>query len=97
MKLDFKNLEYTYHYPDDTPSKDIAYEEALDIALGTWKDNDMTRDMLMIPNNIQLKTGSYISITGETKYGRLALMAGLWNRLPDGVVYDDEGNRKEVN
>ena len=84
-----------YFLVRDRSKKEITYEQALDRMLGAYKDSDMTRDMLTIPNRIWLGNGySYISVEQETEYGQnLVLMAGLWNDLPDGVAYDDDCNR----
>lgn len=72
----------------DGKTVEITYEKALDIMLATWKDNDMTRDMLAIPNNIQCCFGD---IHTQSDDG-MCLMAGLWNMLPMGVEYDEDGN-----
>lgn len=69
----------------------ITYDKALDIMLGTWKDNDMTRDMLQMPNNIQCMF-SDIFVEEMTKDGTMVLMAGMWNMLPMDTEYDKEGN-----
>lgn len=73
--------------------KEISYDQALEIMLGTWKDTEMTRDMLSIVNRIECR---YSTIEAEDpaegKQTR-ALKAGLCNMLPNGVEYDDNGNR----
>ena len=73
--------------------KEISYEKALDIMLGTWKDTEMTRDMLSIVNRIECRF-SHIEVEEPTKYGQnKVLMAGLVNMIPMGAEYDDKGNR----
>lgn len=64
---------------------DITYDEALSILLGTWKDNEMTRSMLTIPNNIQCMF-SDIFVQGDDG---MVLMSGLWNIVPDWA-YNEE-------
>lgn len=75
----------------DGNRQEISYDEALNILLGTWKDNDMTRDMLTIPNRIQCMF-SYVDVE-DHKGGNeiMVLMAGCYNILPPDVTYDDNG------
>lgn len=68
--------------------KEITYEKALNLCLGCYKDNDMTRDMLEVVNRIDCRY-SYVVIEDNG----MVLMAGLYNMLPMGVDYDDSGNR----
>ena len=92
------DLEYTmYSFAEPDYKKVLTYEEALDTMLSVYKDTDMTRDMLTISNNIQLKLGFWLSVAKVYPDGdRRVLMAGLWNMLPDGVAYDDNCNRIEA-
>lgn len=69
--------------------EEITHDKALNILLGCYRDNDMTRDMLTIPNHIDT-TYSIIDVVSDDG---MAAMAGLWNLLPD-FAYDDNGNRK---
>ena len=73
---------------------EITYDEALDTMLGSWKDNDMTRDMLTIPNYIYCQD-SIIDVREKPKKDgtQLVLMAGLYNMLPMDTEYDEHGNR----
>ena len=80
-------FRFPHPYSVDT-MKEITYEEALDIVLGTYADTDMTRDMLTIPNRINC-----LFSTIEVKDGNIVLMAGLENMLPMDVEYDDHGKR----
>lgn len=48
-------LKYFKTYYEGDQKTEITYDEALNIMIGTWKDNDMTRDMLTIPNRIQCR------------------------------------------
>lgn len=90
-------LTYTlFAFDDPNYKKELSYDEALDVMLSTYKDCDVTRDMLTIGNNIQLKLGFWMQIGEEINGHKMVRMAGLWNMLPDGVAYDDEGNRKEA-
>ena len=92
-----ERLSYTlYAFDDPDYKKELTYDEALDTMLSTWKDNDMTRDMLSIVNSIQLKLGFWLQVSKDDKWGKRVLMEGLWNMLPDGVAYDENGNRKEA-
>lgn len=85
-------LRYFKRYHGEEARKEITYDEALNTLLTTWKDNEMTRDMLSIPNNIQCR---FSTVYVEDHSGKMpmVLMAGLYNILPDGVEYDNNGNR----
>lgn len=73
------------------PTKEVSYDKALDVVLGTYKDCDITRDMLTIANNIDCR----YSVVQVVDDDGTALMSGLYNFTPNGVEYDDNGNRKE--
>ena len=85
-------LKYFRQDKLDHSRNEITYEEALHIMLGTWKDNDMTRDMLTIPNRIQCM---FSQIDVEDHLGGhniMVLMAGMYNMLPMNIDYDEDGN-----
>lgn len=84
-----------YHRISKTgePSSEISYDKALEIVLGTYRDCDITRDMLTIANNIDCRY-SVITVTDDNG---MALMAGLYNYTPTGVEYDDNGMRIQNN
>ena len=85
-------LKYFKQYHGLAERNEVDYDEALVTLLATYKDNDMTRDMLTIPNNIM---GRFSNVFVEDHSGKMpmVLMAGLWNDLPMDAQYDDEGNR----
>lgn len=85
-------LKYFKRYYDKEERKEITYDEALDTLLTTYRDNDMTRDMLSTVNNIQCRFSTVYVEDHSTKIP-MVLMSGLWNMLPDGIEYDDNGNR----
>lgn len=73
--------------------KEISYDEALNTLLTTYRDNDMTRDMLTTANRIDCRF-SVVDVEEITEDGmRMVLMAGLRNMLPMGTEYDEDGNR----
>lgn len=80
----FKTNKETYERTE------ITRDEALDIVLGSWKNNQMTFDMLSRPNRIDCM---YSIIETQSDDG-MVLMAGLWNQILDDVEYDENGNRK---
>ena len=86
-------LKYYKRYRTGEGRREISYEEALDTLLTTYKDNDMTRDMLMIANNIVcvFSTVYVEEVWDDDRI--LVLMPGLQNMLPLDAEYDDEGNR----
>lgn len=72
--------------------EEINYSRALFILLGSWKDNDMTRDMLTIPNRIHC-IFSIIEVEDyQDDNNIMVLMAGMCNMLPMNIDYDEEGN-----
>ena len=86
-------LKYEKHFKDGSGSFEITYEEALKTVLGTYRDCDITRDMLTIVNTINTRY-SWIYVSEVTDDGmEMCLMPGLFNFTPEGVRYDDDGNR----
>lgn len=86
-------LKYFKRYHTGGKADEITYEQALNTLLNDYRDNDMTRDMLTIPNNIRC-TFSWVYVEEDKGDGmRMCLMPGLQNDLPFGVEYDEEGNR----
>ena len=87
-------LKYYKYYNGEPEEKiEITYEEALHTILGTYRDNDMTRDMLTVVNRIRCQY-STVTVEEETKYGmNMTIMAGLCNMTPEEAVYDDNGKR----
>ena len=87
-------LKFLKSFKDNSEVKEITYEEALDTLLTTYKDNDMTRDMLTIVNNIDCRF-SWVFVHDVTDNGELCLIPGACNYIPDNFCYDDDGNRVE--
>lgn len=82
-------MKYFRRAKDEESRTEITYDEALNILLGTWKDSDMTRDMLTIPNNIEC---TFSNVYVQSDDG-IVCMAGLWNMIPD-IEYDEDGNHR---
>ena len=80
-------LKYYKRYKDEEEEREISYDEALRTLLGTWRDTDLTHDMLTIQNNIECQ---YSWIRVDDPDNRLKPIPGLWNLYPDGAVYDEE-------
>ena len=77
----------------ETAERRLAtYEEALRIALGSYRDNDMTRDMLKIPNNIQCVFSTILVRDDRVVFTD---PIGAYNLTPEGVEYDEDGNHKK--
>lgn len=76
----------------NTPKTEITYDKALELCLGAYRDNDMTRDMLTIPNNIKTMLSTIYVEDKKPNGMTMVLMAGLYNQLPMGVEYDKDGN-----
>ena len=95
LKNETSNLKpkmtYIVHHDDDlnNDGEEITYDKALDILLTTYRDNDMTRDMLTLPNRIMCRF-STVDVKDDSG---LIPMAGLYNLLPNDIDYDDDGNR----
>lgn len=88
-------LKYFKKMHDESEKKEITYDEALRVILGTWKDNDMTRDMLTTANKIHcMYSDIYVEEwRSENDNNPMVLMAGLCNIIPMGIEYDEDGNR----
>lgn len=76
----------------NTLKVEITHEEALRTLLSTYRDNDMTRDMLTIPNNILCRY-STVYVEDDSSGMTMVLMSGLFNQLPMNTDYDEDGNR----
>lgn len=86
-------LRYYKRFNGEETEQEITREDALRTLLGTYRDNDMTRDMLTVQNYIETRF-SFIRV--DDPENPMKPMPGLWNLLPDGVEYDeDTGMRKE--
>ena len=81
-------LEFRRKYHDEKDWETIDHDEALNTLLTTFKDNDMTRDMLTVPNWIPCRFA-----TIQVKKDGMVLMPGLSCALPPENRYDDNGNR----
>lgn len=84
----YTRLEYSQTFKDGSGERSLTYEKARDIVLGTYRDCDLTRDWLTRANNVDC-VYSWVHVQS----GGLALMAGLFNFVPEGFNYDDDGNR----
>lgn len=82
-------MKYYVKYVDEPERREITYDKALDIALGSYRDNDMTRDMLNRPNRIMCRFSEITVISDDG----MTILAGLYNQLPMDVEYDEDGNR----
>lgn len=77
----------------ETAERRLAtYEEALRIALGSYRDNDMTRDMLKLPNHIQCAFSTILVREEDDDFDE---PLGIYGQLPEGVEYDEDGNYKK--
>ena len=80
-------LKYYKRMKDEDKEQEITYDEALRTMLGTWRDSDLTRDMLTIQNYIECQ---YSWIRVDDPSTTMKPMPGLWNLIPDDVQYDEE-------
>lgn len=85
-------MKYVKRSLENGDEKEITYEDALDVLLGTFKDNEMTRSMLTIPNRIYCRYSEIDVYDGSG----LVPMAGLYNLVPDDVwaKYNPDGTPK---
>lgn len=74
-------------------NEEITYEKALDIVLGSYRNNDMSRDMLTLPNRIPCQFSDVIVEDHKENGMVMVLKVGMYGALPDGIDYDDAGNR----
>ena len=88
-------LKYFQRYPFEESWEEISYEKALNSLLTTYKDNDMTHDLLTIPNRIEYRFGT-IEVKEFFPNGSCRiLMPGLCNMLPEDAEYTDSGKRRK--
>lgn len=80
-------LKYYKRYKGQSEEQEISYDEALKTMLGTWRDSDLTRDMLTIQNYIECMC-SYIRV--DDPNSKLKPMPGRFNIAPMGIEYDEE-------
>lgn len=82
-----KVLKYYKRMKDEDEEHEITYDEALRTLLGTWRDSDLTRDMLTIQNYIECMC-SWIRVDDPST--TMKPMPGMWNLAPAGIEYDEE-------
>ena len=88
-------LRYYKKYNGENEWVEVSREKALDSLLTTYRDNDMTRDMLTIPNRIEYRFGT-IEVKEHKENGSVVVLApGLCNMLPIYVEYTETGKRKK--
>lgn len=80
-------LKYYKRMKDETEEHEITHDEALHTMLGTWRDSDLTRDMLTIQNYIEC---AYSFIRVDDPETTMKPIPGLWNIVPEGIEYDEE-------
>ena len=85
-------LRYFKVWKEDGRTEEVSKEQALDALLTVYKDNDMTRDFLTVVNRIH---GVYWDMEVKEDHGStsVVLIPGLWNMIPVGARYDDNGMR----
>lgn len=79
----------------DGDKREISYLQALRIVTGRFRDCQMVRDMLTIPNRIP-GIASYVLVVDENK-PNMVPMAGLECLVPHGYEYDEKGDRIDNN
>ena len=82
-----KVLKYYKRMKDEDEEHEITYDEALRTLLGTWRDSDLTRDMLTIQNYIECMC-SWIRVDDPST--TMKPMPGMWNLAPAGIEYDED-------
>lgn len=83
-------LKFYRKYKDEMVETEVTKDEALTTLLSTFRDNDMTRDMLTIQNYIQCR---FAFIRVDDPDNPMKPIPGFWNRLPEDKSYDRDGNR----
>lgn len=86
-------LKYYKRMKDEDKREEISHDEALNVLFGSFRDNDMTRDMLTIPNRIICQFSEIEVVDDRGNNDIRVLMAGLCNMLPMDTAYDDNGMR----
>lgn len=80
-------LKYYKRMKDEDTEVEISYDEALRTLLGTWRDTDLTRDMLTIQNYIECQF-SWIRVDDPNT--TMKPIPGMWNLAPADAEYDEE-------
>ena len=84
-----KGLEYTMVWYEEKTGiwarREIPYEKALDIVLGSWRDTDLVRDMLLRPNRIKCMF-SYIEVSKDG----MVLQPGLYDQINEDYNYNEK-------
>lgn len=80
-------MKYYKRMKDSDEWSEVSHDDALRTLLGTWRDTDLTRDMLTIPNMIECMC-SWIKVKDPDS--TMTPMPGLFNLYPDGAEYDEE-------
>ena len=86
-------LKYYKRMKDEDKREEISHDEALNVLLGSFRHNDMTRDMLTIPNRIICQFSEIEVVDDRGNNDIRVLMAGLCNMLPMDTAYDDNSMR----
>ena len=81
-------LKYLKQFKGQDDWEEIDHDAALATLLTTFRDCDMTRDMLTIPNWIPCRFS-----TIQVRFGDVVAMPGLTCLLPMDKEYDENGNR----
>ena len=85
------NLKYKKEYLiSGQQSQNLSFGEALSLVLEVYKDCDMTRDMLTIPNRIRLTSYSNLVVYSDEEAN---IAPEILNALPFEYSYDDDGKR----
>jgi hypothetical protein len=78
-------MTYLKKYDGSNDWEEVDYDTAYDTLLTRWRDSDVARDMLTIPNYIECRFADIM-----VKNGNVVSMPGLRNLVPCDAVYDEE-------
>lgn len=86
-------LAFRKQYRGEDTWKYVSRDEAYNTLLTTWKDSDMTRDMLTLVNRIECRR-STVEVVDIGEDGIVKTVApGLFNLLPFDAEYGIDCNR----
>lgn len=88
-----KNLRFYRREYGSGKDEEVTYEQALHIVLGTYRDCDMTMDMLTRGNYIPCQFSEIVVTEVQENGMEMYLMPGFECFVPEGAEYDDNGNR----
>ena len=88
--LKYYRIPHDTRFPAAEDGEEVTYDEALKVLLTVWRDCDMTRDFLTIPNVIPCRFSTIHVVDTDST---MMPAPGATYLVPAGAEYDDTGKR----